>query len=154
MRPIRRAVRHTALLVAATAVAPALFLATPAHAADTTSTATVVAAYSPVDPATVDTMSDDDLRIAVLRILADPDSGKGVIREANAALDGTVDDLRTFLKTGYRLAQAEDDRVAVFRILADKTISPALRAAAEAVVDGTPEELRYFISVGQYEVDA
>jgi hypothetical protein len=153
VRPIRRAVRHTALLVAATAVAPALFLATPAHAADTTSTATVVAAYSPVDPATVDTMSDDDLRIAVLRILADPDSGKGVIREANAALDGTVDDLRTFLKTGYRLAQAEDDRVAVFRILADKTISPALRAAAEAVVDGTPEELRYFIEVGQYEVD-
>ncbi len=138
MRPIRRAVRHTALLVAATAVAPALFLATPAHAADTTSTSTVVAAYSPVDPTTVDTMSD-------------PDSGKAVTRTANAALDGTVDDLRTFLKTGYRLAQAEDDRVAVFRILADPTISPALRA--EAVVDGTPEELRYFISVGQYEVD-
>ncbi|WP_405991368.1 ALF repeat-containing protein [Streptomyces sp. NBC_00986] len=153
MRPIRRAVRHTALLVAATAVAPALFLATPAHAADTTSTSAVVATYSPVDPATVDTMSDDDLRIAVLRILADPDSGKGVTREANAALDGTVDDLRTFLKTGYRLAQAEDDRVAAFRILADKTISPALRAAAEAVIDGTPEELRYFIEVGQYEVD-
>lgn len=153
MRPIRRAVRHTALLVAATAVAPALFLATPAHAADATSTTTAVAAYSPVDPATVDTMSDDDLRIAVLRILADPDSGKGVVREANKALDGTVDDLRAFLKTGYRLAQAEDDRVAVFRILADPTISTALRAAAEAVVDGTPEELRYFIAVGQYEVD-
>lgn len=156
MRPIRRAVRHTALLVAATAVAPALFLATPAHAANTTSTSTstAVAAYSPVDPATVDTMSDDDLRVAVARILADPDSGKGVIREANKALDGTVDDLRTFLKTGYRLAQAEDDRVAVARILADKTISPGLRAAAEAVIDGTPEELRYFIEVGQYEVDA
>ncbi|WP_405950083.1 ALF repeat-containing protein [Streptomyces prunicolor] len=154
MRPLRRAVRHTALLVAATAVAPALFLAAPAHAADATSTSTAVAAYTPVDPTTVDTLSDDDLRIAVLRILADPDSGKGVIREANEALDGTVDDLRTFLKTGYRLAQAEDDRVAVFRILADKTISPALRAAAEAVIDGTPEELRYFIEVGQYEVDA
>ena len=154
MRPIRRAVRHTALLVAATAVAPALFLAAPAHAADTTSTSTAVAAYTPVDPSTVDTMSDDDLRVAVARILGYPDSGKGVIREANKALDGTVDDLRTFLKTGYRLAQAEDDRVAVARILADKTISPGLRAAAEAVIDGTPEELRYFIEVGQYEVDA
>jgi hypothetical protein len=157
VRPIRRAVRHTALLVAATAVTPALLLATPAQAADATSASasasTVVAAYTPVDPTTVDTMSDDDLRIAVLRILADPDSGKGVTRAANAALNGTVDDLRTFLKTGYRLAQAEDDRVAAFRILADPTISPALRAAAEAAIDGTPEELRYFIEVGQYEVD-
>ncbi|MET7489786.1 ALF repeat-containing protein [Streptomyces sp. NPDC005538] len=149
MRPTRRA----ALFLAATAVTPALLLAAPAHAADTASTTTVVAAYSPVDPTTVDTMSDDDLRIAVLRILADPDSGKAVTREANEALDGTVDDLRTFLKTGYRLAQAEDDRVAVFRILADPTISAALRTAAEQAVDGTPEELRYFIEVGQYEVD-
>lgn len=90
---------------------------------------------------------------ALAPALADEDSGKGVVREANKALDGTVEDLRNFLKTGYRLAQAEDDRVAVARILADPTISNALRAAAETAIDGTPEELRYFLEVGQYEVD-
>ncbi|MFF7867142.1 ALF repeat-containing protein [Streptomyces qaidamensis] len=60
--------------------------------------------------------------------------------------------MREFLKTGYRLARAEDDRVAVARILADPNISAALRAAAEDVIDGTPEELRYFLEVGRHEV--
>ncbi|MEW1693367.1 ALF repeat-containing protein, partial [Streptomyces sp. NPDC091263] len=73
----------------------------------------------------------------------------------NDLLDhGTPEDLRTFLETGYRLAQAEDDSVAVARILADPHISSALRAAAEDVIDGTPEELRYFLEYGRYEVDA
>lgn len=75
------------------------------------------------------------------------------VREATKALDGTVEDMRAFLETGYRLARAEDDRVAVARILADATISDALRAAAGTAIDGTPEELRYFLEVGQYEVD-
>ncbi|MFD0339324.1 ALF repeat-containing protein, partial [Streptomyces sp. NPDC127117] len=72
---------------------------------------------------------------------------------AQRALDGTPEDLRYFLETGLRLAQAEDDRVAIFRILADPNISAALRAAAEDAVDGTPEELRHFLEVGQYEAD-
>ncbi|MFD8967247.1 ALF repeat-containing protein [Streptomyces sp. NPDC059568] len=196
MRPSR-----AALLVAATALTPALLFTTPAFATDSTATPTTVTATSETP---VDEMSEEDLRIAILRILADEASGKAVVREANKALDGTVEDmrtflmtgyriaqteddrvavfrtlflatengdkavirevnktlndgspeaLRTFLETGYRLAQAEDDRVAIFRILADPTISDALRAAAEEVIDGTPEELRYFREVGQYEVD-
>ncbi|MFE1960014.1 ALF repeat-containing protein [Streptomyces sp. NPDC059479] len=196
MRPSR-----AALLVAATALTPALLFTTPAFATGSTATSTTVTATSETP---VDEMSEEDLRIAILRILADEDSGKAVVREANKALDGTVEEMRTFLKTGYRLAQteddrvavfrilflatengdkavirevnktlndgspealrtfletgyrlaqAEDDRVAIFRILADPTISDALRAAAEEVIDGTPEELRYFREVGQYEVD-
>ncbi|CAH9419841.1 FIG01128007: hypothetical protein, partial [Streptomyces globisporus] len=59
-----------------------------------------------------------------------------------------------WLKTGYRLAQAEDDRVAIARILADPGISDALRAAAGAALDdSTPEVLRYFLETGQYEID-
>jgi hypothetical protein len=85
-------------------------------------------------------------------LLADEGTGRGVTREADEALDGTVEDMREFLKTGYRLARAEDDRVAVARILADPNISAALRAAAEDVIDGTPEELRYFLEVGRHEV--
>ncbi|MGW7599838.1 ALF repeat-containing protein [Streptomyces antimycoticus] len=81
----------------------------------------------------VDEMSEDELRAAIAAILADEDSGRGVVREANEALNGTVDDMRTFLKTGYRLAQAEDDRVAIARILCGATqntpvlITPVIR---------------------------
>jgi len=99
-------------------------------------------------------MSEDDLRVAVLRILANKDGGKAVVREANKALDdGSPEARRTFLKAGYRLAQAEDDRAAIARILANPAISDALRRAAENTIDGTPEELRYFVEVGQYEVN-
>jgi large exoprotein involved in heme utilization and adhesion len=99
-------------------------------------------------------MSADDLRVAISRTLADPDSGKRVIREANALLDsGTVEEMRAWLETGYRLAQAEDDRVAIAGILADPNSSDALRAAAGAALDdNTPEALRHFLEVGRYEV--
>ncbi|KOT99241.1 hypothetical protein ADK70_04580 [Streptomyces rimosus subsp. pseudoverticillatus] len=149
MRPAR-----AALIVAATALTPALLLATPAFA----TAAAAAPASAPVTQATagddkpVDEMSEDDLRVAVLRILGGKNVGVGVTREANAALNGTPDDLRAFLKTGYRLAQAEDDRVAIGRILAKPNISKALRKAAEkALADGTPEALRHFLEVGQYE---
>jgi hypothetical protein len=150
MRPTRGV-----LLVAATALAPALLLTGPGFAADAAPSSVGVTAAETDDPGTpVDEMSDEELRIAILRILADPDSGKGVKREATEALEtGTPEAARAFLETGYRLARAEDDRVAVALMLADPDISDALRAAAEEVIDGTPEELRYLLEVGQYEVD-
>ncbi|MFE3069959.1 hypothetical protein ACFXGN_09835, partial [Streptomyces sp. NPDC059247] len=56
------------------------------------------------------------------------------------------------LKTGYRLAQAEDDRFYTLRLLANPNISPALRAAANAALDdNSPEALRHFRLKGQYE---
>ncbi|WP_405660536.1 ALF repeat-containing protein [Streptomyces sp. NBC_01166] len=151
--------RHTraALTVAATALAPALLLAGPAFATGPVSSPAHVA----VSPAVVvletpvDEMSDDDVRVTLSRILADPDSGRRVIREINALLDnGTPEEMRTWLETGYRLAQAEDDRVAIVSILNRPGISDALRAAVQEAIDGTPEEMRYFLEYGQYEVDA
>ncbi|MET9659553.1 hypothetical protein [Streptomyces sp. NPDC006510] len=56
------------------------------------------------------------MRAVFKALVADPDIGKGVHREAQKALEGAVDDLRYFLKTGLRIAQAEDDRVAIARI--------------------------------------
>ncbi|MFG2350210.1 ALF repeat-containing protein [Streptomyces phaeochromogenes] len=142
------------LAVAAGALAPALLLSTPSLAGATTPSPAAVAAADAGSP--YDEMDPDDLRIAILRILADPDSGRRVTREANELLDnGTVEEMRAWLETGYRLAQAEDDRVAIARILADPNISDALRAAANAALDdNTPEALRYFLEVGQYEVDS
>ncbi|MEV6140799.1 ALF repeat-containing protein [Streptomyces sp. NPDC051992] len=148
---------RAALTAAATALAPALLLTGPAFAAGNASPSTTVSAASAADGSgtPVGEMSDEELRIAILRILADEDSGKRVIREANEALDnGTTEAMRYFLETGYPLAQAEDDRVALVRILARPDISEAMRAAVSKAIDGTPEEMRYFLEYGQYEVDA
>ncbi|MFE9470805.1 ALF repeat-containing protein [Streptomyces griseofuscus] len=155
MRPTR-----AALTVAATALVPALLLTAPAFAAGAPAAATASVAAAAKDGSTtpVDDMSDDDVRVAVFRILADAqrNNDKAVVREANAALDdGSADTLRAFLKTGYRLAQAEDDRVAVFRILADPATGAVLRAAAEkALDDGTPEALRAFLEHGRRDAGA
>jgi hypothetical protein len=96
----------------------------------------------------VDDMSLDELRIAVLRLMASPISGKAVAREANKALDGTADDLRNFLKTGYRLAQAEDDRVQISTILGRNPGKAVVRAAGKALDVNTPEVLRAFLATG------
>ncbi|MET9470353.1 ALF repeat-containing protein [Streptomyces sp. NPDC006544] len=133
---------RAALVLASLALAPAFLLATPATAAPSAASA----------PAVTVVGSDTDNAVAILRILADPASGRAVKREANKALSGTPADRTAFLENGLRLAQAEDDRVAVARILARPGISDALRAAANEALSGTPEELRYFITVGQYEV--
>ncbi|MFJ2261102.1 ALF repeat-containing protein [Streptomyces sp. NPDC087844] len=137
--------------IAAGILAPALLLATPSFAATAAPTAmTVPAVSSSAD----EPDADDDLRVAIARILADPDSGRRVTREANALLDtNDPDAMRAWLETGYRIAQAEDDSVAIARILADPSISPALRAAANAALDdNTPEALRHFLEVGRYQV--
>ncbi|MFI0073386.1 hypothetical protein ACH4NE_18265, partial [Streptomyces sp. NPDC017227] len=105
------------LAVAAGALAPALLLATPSFAATPTppSVAAAVDTGSPYDE-----MDADDLRVAIARTLADPASGRRVIREANELLDGaTVEEMRAWLETGHRLAQAEDDQVAIVRLLSD-----------------------------------
>ncbi|MFI1372093.1 hypothetical protein ACH4UY_08785 [Streptomyces longwoodensis] len=136
--------------IAAGIIAPALLLATPSFAATAAPSAVTVPAVS----SSADDPDADDLKVAIARILADPDSGRRVTREANALLDANDPEaMRAWLETGYRLAQAEDDRVAILRILADPSISPALRAAANAALDdNTPEALRHFLEVGRYEV--
>ncbi|MFF0106973.1 ALF repeat-containing protein [Streptomyces hirsutus] len=141
------------LAVAAGALAPALLLSTPSFAAPVPPPTAVAAASDTGSP--YDGMDIHDLRIAILRILADPDSGRRVTQEVNELLDhGTAEEMRAWLETGYRLAQFEDDAVAVARILADPGISDALRAAASAALDEyTPEALRHFLEVGWYEVD-
>ncbi|WAU82686.1 ALF repeat-containing protein [Streptomyces sp. Qhu-G9] len=136
--------------IAAGILAPALLLATPSFAATAAPTAVTVAVVS----SSADEPDADDLRVAIVRILADPDSGRRVTREANALLDANDPHaMRAWLETGYRIAQAEDDRVSIARILADPSISPALRAAANAALDdNTPEALRHFLQVGRYQV--
>ncbi|MCX4411554.1 ALF repeat-containing protein [Streptomyces sp. NBC_01764] len=143
MRPTR-----AALLVVATALTPALLLTAPAFAAGLHAPAITVSATSDTP---VDEMSEAELRTAIADILADGNSGVAVVREANDALSGTVEDMRGFLKTGYRLAQAEDDRVAVAHILFVATANGdkrVIREANQVLDDGSPEALRAFRETG------
>ncbi|MFI7387180.1 ALF repeat-containing protein [Streptomyces sp. NPDC049813] len=157
--------RHTraALLVVATALAPALLLTAPttasahqaapasARASATPAAATADTSDTPVDDTPVDDMTEAELRAAIAAILADEDSGRGVVREANKALGGSVDDMRTFLKTGYRLAQAEDDRVAVVRILnlAQQNNDARVVADINRLLDNNePDEIRTWLETG------
>ncbi|MFC5215410.1 ALF repeat-containing protein [Streptomyces coerulescens] len=148
MRPAR-----AALTLVATALAPALLLATPAFAAGAASApATTVAAAAATAAATgVDDMSDDDVRVAIMRIIGDPDTGRAVYAAAQKAMDGTIEDQRYFLETGRWTAQAEDDRVAILRILGSadpKTDKAVIREANEALDADTPEALRAFLETG------
>ncbi|RNG28226.1 hypothetical protein [Streptomyces botrytidirepellens] len=140
MRPTR-----VALLVVATALTPALLFTAPAFAGGSAASATTT------------TVAAEDDRVASARILhvARQNNDKRVIEEANKLLESdSPDELRAWLDTGYRLAQAEDDAVYIVRMLTNPNISDALRAAINATLDdGSPETLRYFREVGQYEVD-
>ncbi|MEU8687962.1 ALF repeat-containing protein [Streptomyces sp. NPDC048665] len=150
---------RAALAVAATALTPALLIATPASAAPASAhhpagaSTTSAAARSDADGSTtpVDEMSDDEVRIAIMRIIADPGTGKAVYAAAQKAMGGTIEDQRNFLRTGRSAARAEDDRVAVFRILAvarqnnDKAV---VREATKALDGGTPAALRAFLETG------
>ena len=147
--PVRT--KRIALALAASALAPALLAAAPASAADAAPTSPAVAAAAATDePGTpVDEMSEEELRAAIAAVLADPDSGRGVEREANEALGGTVEDMREFLRTGYRLAQYEDDQVALFTILAKPYAGKRVKQEIYALLDApTPEKLRTWLDSG------
>ncbi|WP_245873971.1 hypothetical protein [Streptomyces phaeoluteigriseus] len=58
--------------IAAGIIAPALLLASPSFAATAAPTAVTV----PAVPSSADEPDADDLRVAIVRILADPDSGR------------------------------------------------------------------------------
>jgi hypothetical protein len=95
---------RAALAVAATALAPALLIAAPAaaapapHPADASTTS--VAATSDADGSTtpVDEMFDDEVRIAIMRVIADPGTGKAVYAAAQKAMDGTIEDRRNWVR--------------------------------------------------------
>ncbi|MFE9439681.1 ALF repeat-containing protein [Streptomyces sp. NPDC006602] len=143
---------RAALTMAATALTPALLLTTPAFAAEPSAPSpTTVATAAATADLSVDEMSDDDVRVAIARIIADPNTGKAVYAAAQAALDGTIEDQRYFLETGRWIAQFEDDRVATFRILhtaqqsKDKAV---IREATKALEADTPQALRAFLETG------
>lgn len=166
MRPTR-----AALLVAATALTPALLFTAPALAAggpapaqpavSTTPVTTTPATACPAVPSDsgtpVDQMTEDELRAAIQDILTDENAGSAVSREANAALAGTVDDMRAFLTTGCTSAQMQDDALSVARVLAvaQQNGDKYVRLAGSAALDAyTPEALRTFLETGYAKAQA
>ncbi|MGW0571694.1 hypothetical protein [Streptomyces tauricus] len=88
--------------IAAGILAPALLLATPSFAATAAPTAVTVPAVS----SSANEPDADDLRVAIVRIFADPSISPALRAAANAALDdNTPEALRHFLEVGrYQVA--------------------------------------------------
>ncbi|MEU9115288.1 ALF repeat-containing protein [Streptomyces sp. NPDC048483] len=138
-------------VVAAAAIAPTVLFASPAVAASGTPSAATSAPdkASDVKPnESADAASAEEDRIAILRILADENIGKGLRTAAQKALNGTAQDMRHFLETGQYKARDEDNRFAILKILAQKDTGRGVREAAEKAMNGTPEDRVRFLKSG------
>ncbi|MGW2280156.1 ALF repeat-containing protein [Streptomyces sp. NPDC001770] len=160
---------RAALLVAATALTPALLLAAPAFAAGTSASSAPAAPYTPFSPppvacpdapsgtdTPVDQLTEDGLRAEIQGIIADPNAGRSVLSAANAALAGTVDDLRAFLETGCTTAQNGDDLFTVARVIAvaqQNGDTYVQRAGSDAMTasETDPGAARAFLDTGYPE---
>ncbi|WP_053697774.1 ALF repeat-containing protein [Streptomyces sp. NRRL F-5755] len=148
---MKKQARLTAFLAAA-AVAPAVLFSSPAVAAEAPSTARSAPDQGPEttpdEAAKQQARSELEDRIKVSQIASDKNSGRGVRREANKALDGTAEDVRRFLETGLAKARDEDNRVAVIRTLSGKYVGRNVRDAVDKAMDGTPQDRVYYLEEG------
>ncbi|UPZ26680.1 ALF repeat-containing protein [Streptomyces sp. LRE541] len=153
MKAPRIALSATAAVVAAVA---ALTFAAPALAAGAVPARPSAADSTTNSTATLDDDEDElnDLRVAIAQLISLPQAGSEVEEKGRAALHGTIEDMRAFLDTGYRLAQAQDDRVALAQLYSKPDTSPEVKAAVRTILrTSDPEEMRWFLEVGQYEID-
>ncbi|MGW2180841.1 ALF repeat-containing protein [Streptomyces sp. NPDC001732] len=98
---------RAAPVVAAVALAPALLLPTPSSAAQPSpSSATTVTTpdADPYEDSSCDSTSEEELRFATARVLADPGISDALGAAAQGAIDGTPEELRHFLEIGRREA--------------------------------------------------
>ncbi|NUR66458.1 MAG: hypothetical protein HOQ47_11900, partial [Streptomyces sp.] len=104
------------LAVASLALSSAVLAAAPSFAAapSTSTSAAATVGVVTVADSPYDGLDETELRAAVAEKLALPYAGKRVKEEAGQLLDsGTVEEMRAWLDSGYRLAQEEDDNVAI-----------------------------------------
>ncbi|MFE2178394.1 ALF repeat-containing protein, partial [Kitasatospora sp. NPDC059462] len=95
----------------------------------------------------------EDDRAEIERILADPQTGRGVRETAQRALAvGTPAALRHFLEVELAKQQADDDRVLVTQILSKG--GPAVKKAASAAMSGSYADIVQFLKEGQYTARA
>jgi len=103
----------------------------------------------------LDTANETEIRVVALRILsvARDESLPVLPRAIQERLDGTLEDLRAFLKQGMQNAWTIDLRVSV-----DQTVSgsgPNVRAAAQKVLDdGTIDAFLAYLNEGLYAARA
>ncbi|MEU3763303.1 ALF repeat-containing protein, partial [Streptomyces albogriseolus] len=92
--------------------------------------------------------SNEDLRVAINKILAEG-AGRAVTEAANKALDeNTTESLNYFFDEAYPRAQKQDDKVRANQLIT--TAGPYTKAYAEVALEGPAWMLRNFITVIQY----
>jgi LPXTG-motif cell wall-anchored protein len=103
----------------------------------------------------LDNATDVQVRILANQILfeADAESLPTVPRAVQERLDGTVDDLRTFLKSGLQQAWKTDLRVSAVRTLTGAGANVSA-AASKALDDGAIDALLAYLNDGLYAARA
>ncbi|WP_149038474.1 ALF repeat-containing protein, partial [Kitasatospora sp. MBT63] len=97
--------------------------------------------------------AEDDDRLRLSQIMSA--GGPAVRKAAGAALDGSIEDVRAFLKTGQYVARAEDEnRAEVQRILDDPNSGPVVREAAQKALAGSAADVEHFLKEGQFTARA
>ncbi|MCT9112345.1 hypothetical protein N4G69_43355, partial [Streptomyces mirabilis] len=135
--------RETALHVA-TVAAPQI--AEAAQLALASSSSTAVGDFLTIG---MKKASDEELRVAIVKILNDG-AGKAVTEAGNKALDkNTTESLNYFFDHDYPLAQEEDDKVLAGQLIT--TGGAFTKAYAEVALEGPAWMLRNFISVVQFQ---
>ncbi|WP_208647980.1 ALF repeat-containing protein [Streptomyces tirandamycinicus] len=93
--------------------------------------------------------SDEDNRVAIIRILDSNPDGKAVTEAANKALDlNTTESLQNFFDHDYPEAIREDDAVRTVTLM--KTGGAFTKAYAEVAMEGPTWMRRNFVSLVQY----
>jgi hypothetical protein len=144
-------VTRATLAMMAGALASVVLFATPSFAASTpAAAATSVSVPSATDDPPYDQMDESELQVAVAQKIALPYAGRRVKQQGSSLLDsGTVEEMRAWLETGYRLAQAEDDNVAIAHTLTLAYAGTRVKQEAGSLLDSsTPEERRAWLETG------
>jgi len=73
--------------------------------------------------------------------------GSGTRQAGQTAIAGTINDMRTFLESGFQRPWFDDKRVKVGQAIA--TGGPGVRAAAQQALNGTNEDVMTFLDSGR-----
>ncbi|PJN29720.1 ALF repeat-containing protein [Kitasatospora sp. CB02891] len=89
----------------------------------------------------------DDLRVRLLRVMAEPGHSRYFQERAGKALDGTVEDIRHFLDVEMPRIIRDDKRIQVLRIIDTAGQGTFIWQAGQKALDGDDAAIDHFLEV-------
>ncbi|MFF3291837.1 ALF repeat-containing protein, partial [Streptomyces sp. NPDC003023] len=133
--------------VTVAAIAPAVLLASPALAQDTTPSAPSAPTSPDQSLSGADEQAEKD-RIEILRIIGAAKPGSVLAEAGSAAIDQGPAAMREFLETGQHVARDQDNRILITQIIS--TGGRGVQKAGRAALEGTPADRVAFLETGQH----